>query len=119
VRVFIRFLPVLILFVVLFLVDRSSLQYLLHPKIWYLFLFFTVVHLLAAKMADTGFEQDNFINFYLAATVIRMILILVFVGIFLWLFPENRKLFLMNAVVFYLFFTIFEISTLLRKLRRF
>lgn len=66
-----------------------------------------------------GFERDNFINFYLASTVIRMIMILIFLGAFLWLFPENRKLFLLTSVVFYLFFTIFEISILLRKLRRF
>ncbi|WP_367915533.1 hypothetical protein [Leadbetterella sp. DM7] len=113
------FIPPLLLFVVLFLVKQSSCQYLLHPQIWYIFLFFTTVHLLVVRMADMGFDRDNFINFYLASTVIRMVFILIFTGIFLWLFPENRKLFLLTTVVFYLFFTIFEISVLLRKLRRF
>jgi len=119
VRSFTRFIPALVLFVVLFLVKQSSCHHLLHPQIWYIFLFFTFIHLLVIRIADMGFERDNFINFYLASTVIRMVMILVFVGIFLWLFPENRKLFLLTSVVFYLFFTIFEISILLRKLRRF
>lgn len=114
-----RFIPALVLFVVLFLVRQSSWQHLLHPQIWYIFLFFAVVHFLVVRIADMGFERDNFINFYLASTVIRMIMILIFLGAFLWLFPENRKLFLLTSVVFYLFFTIFEISILLRKLRRF
>lgn len=114
-----RFIPALVLFVVLFLVKQSSWQHLLHPQIWYIFLFFAVVHFLVVRIADMGFERDNFINFYLASTVIRMIMILIFLGAFLWLFPENRKLFLLTSVVFYLFFTIFEISILLRKLRRF
>lgn len=114
-----NFIPALLLFIVLFLVKQSSWQHLLPPQIWYIFLFFTVLHLLVARMADMGFERDNFINFYLASVVIRMVMILIFTGIFLWLFPENRKLFLLTTVVLYLFFTIFEISILLRKLRRF
>lgn len=118
-RSLISFIPVLILFVVLFLVRQSSYQHLLHPQIWYIFLFFAVLHFLVVRIADMGFERDNFINFYLASTVIRMILILLFAGAMLWFFPENRKLFLLTAVVFYLFFTIFDISILLRKLRRF
>lgn len=118
-RSLISFIPAFLLFVVLFLVGQSSYSHLLHPQIWYIFLFFAVVHILVTRIADMGFERDNFINFYLASMVIRMILILIFTGAFLWLFPENRKLFLLTAVVFYLFFTIFEISILLRKLRRF
>lgn len=114
-----RFVPALLLFVVLFLVKQSSYQHLLHPQIWYIFLFFILIQFLMVRLADMGFERDNFINFYLASTVIRMVMLLIFVGIFLWLFPENRKLFLLTVVVFYLFFTIFEISILLRKLRRF
>lgn len=119
VKALLHFAPPLFLFFVLFLVGSSSFQHLLHPGIWYIFLFFTMVHLLVVRLADMGFERGNFINFYLASTVIRIVLILIFTGVFLWLFPENRKLFLLTAVVFYLFFTIFEISILLRKLRRF
>ena len=113
------FLPPLFLFIVLFLVNASPYHHILPPEIWYIFIFFTSLHLLAGRLADMGFERDSFINFYLASTAIRMVLILIFVGVFLWLYPDNRKHFLLTAVVFYLFFTIFEISILLRKLRRF
>jgi hypothetical protein len=118
-KAILTYVPALLLFVVLFLVQQSQWSSLLHPKIWYIFLFFAILDIMVQKIANMGFEQDNFINFYLASVVIRMVLILVFAGIFLYLFPENRKHFLLTAVVFYLFFTIFEISFLLRKLRRF
>jgi hypothetical protein len=44
---------------------------------------------------------------------------LVFIGFGLYMYKENQNLFVVNVFVLYLFFTIFEISTLLSKLRRF
>lgn len=114
-----NYLPSALLFIVLFSVKQSSYQHLLHPQIWYIFIFFAFVDIVVLKIAAKGFELDNFINFYLEATVIRMVLIMIFMGIFMYLYPDNRKLFLITSFAFYLFFTIFEISVLLRNLRRF
>lgn len=119
VKAIIRFIPALFIFIVLFLVNQSSYQYLLHPQIWYIFLFFVVLDILILNIVNIGFSQGNFINFYLASTVVRMVLVMIFMGVFMYFYPENRKLFLITSVVLYLFFTIFEISVLLRKLRRF
>jgi hypothetical protein len=114
-----NYIPATLLFVVLFLVKQSSYQHLLHPQIWYIFIFFAFIDILVVKIAEKGFEQDNFINFYLAATVIRMVLVLIFMGVFMYIYPDNRKVFVITSFAFYLFFTIFEISVLLRNLRRF
>ena len=114
-----KFTPIYILFIVLFLVKVSPYQDILHPKIWYILLFFSFTHFLVLKISEKGFEYNNFITFYLTATVVRMVLVLLFIGAFLYLYPDNRKSFLLTTVVFYLFLSIFEISQLLRNLRRF
>ncbi|ADQ19261.1 hypothetical protein Lbys_3613 [Leadbetterella byssophila DSM 17132] len=114
-----NYVPSILLFVVLFLVQRTSWAEYLPERVWYIFLFFVALDILVQKLTKMGFEQENFINFYLASVVIRMVLILIFVGVFLYMYPENRKAILLTTVVFYLFFTTFEISFLLRKLRRF
>lgn len=72
-------------------------------------------------LVDLGMKnnREKFIQFYLSAVVIRIVLILVFIGFGIFKFKENRNLFVINTIVLYLFFTIFEISIFIRKLRRF
>lgn len=116
-----KYAPSLILFLVLFLVKLSPLQYFLHSKIWIIFAFFVALDFLVKMLVEQGMtnNRESFIQFYLASVVLRFILLLIFVGFGLYMYKENQNLFVVNVFVLYLFFTIFEISTLLSKLRRF
>lgn len=110
-----------ILFIVLFLVKLSPFKEYLHEKIWVIFAFFVALDFLVKMLVEQGMsnKRENFIQFYLASVVLRFLLLLVFVGFGLYMYKENQNLFVVNVFVLYLFFTIFEISTLLSKLRRF
>ena len=110
-----------ILFIVLFLVKLSTWQHFLHSKIWIIFAFFVALDFLIKMLVEQGMsnKRENFVQFYLASVVLRFILLLVFIGFGLYMYKENQNLFVVNVFVLYLFFTIFEISTLLSKLRRF
>ena len=113
------YIPAVILFLLLVLADYLGFGHLLHPKIWYIFLFFVFLDFFVFRISKMGIEKNNFINLHLGGVVTKMILILIFVGMFMYFFPENRKLFLINVLVFYLYFSIFEIWILVRNLRRF
>ena len=110
-----------VLFIVLFLVKLSPLQHVLHDKIWVIFAFFVALDFLVKILVEQGMakKRENFIQFYLTSVVLRFILLLVFMGFGLYRYKENQNLFVLNVFVLYLFFTIFEISILLSKLRRF
>jgi hypothetical protein len=114
-------LLIIVLFIVLFLVKLSPFNYLLHSKIWIIFAFFVALDYLVKMLIEQAMsdKRENFVQFYLASVVLRFILILVFLALSLYRFKDNQNLFVLNVFAFYLFFTIFEISILLRKLRRF
>jgi hypothetical protein len=97
------------------------LQHILHDKIWVIFAFFVALDFLVKILVEQGMakKRENFIQFYLTSVVLRFILLLVFMGFGLYRYKENQNLFVLNVFVLYLFFTIFEISILLSKLRRF
>lgn len=116
-----KYSSILIAFIVLFLVSVSPFAKILHPKIWIIFSFFLALDFLVKILLDQAFDnnRENFIQFYLATVVLRFILLLIFIAFGLYRYKENQQLFILNIFAFYLFFTIFEISTILRKLRRF
>lgn len=107
--------------IVFFLAEYFKLEGYFHVGKWYILAFFGALSYLSHLLIESGFEnkRENFVQFYMISVVLRMILILVFVAVGIYFFPENQMLFAINIFVFYLFFTFFEISTLLRKLRRF
>jgi asparagine N-glycosylation enzyme membrane subunit Stt3 len=111
----------LVLFIALFLVKLSPFNYLLHSKIWIIFAFFIALDFLVKMLIEQAMsnKRENFVQFYLASVVLRFILILAFLAFGFYKFKDNQNLFVLNVFAFYLFFTIFEISILLRKLRRF
>ncbi|MCP9770897.1 hypothetical protein EGI22_23580 [Lacihabitans sp. LS3-19] len=94
---------------------------MLHSKIWVIFAFFVALDFLVKILVEQamGNKRENFVQFYLSSVVLRFLLMLIFIGFGLYRFKENQNLFVLNVFAFYLFFTIFEISILLRKLRRF
>ena len=107
--------------IVLFLVRQSTFAIYLHQKIWWIFAFFVAIDYLIKFIFEEGManNRDKLIQFYVLSVAIKFILILIFVGLCLYFFPQNRNLFVINVFVFYLFFTCFEISGFVCKLRRF
>jgi hypothetical protein len=116
-----KYLSSIIAFVVLFLVAQTKLSFLLHPQVWLIFGFFFSLDFLIKILVEQGManKRENFIQFYLSTIVLRFILLLIFIAFGLYQYPEQKNLFVGNVFVLYLFFTFFEISVILRKLRRF
>lgn len=108
-----------ILIIVFFLAKYLGIDYLLHPKKWLILGFFVAFSFLFHRVIEFGLreKQKNFIPFYLSTVVLRLILSLIFIGIVLYLGLQNPELFILNFFVLYLFYTIFEIWNLSRKLR--
>lgn len=108
-----------ILIIVFFLAKYFGIDYLLHPKKWLILGFFVAFSFLFHRVIEFGLreKQKNFIPFYLSTVVLRLILSLIFIGIELYLGLQNQELFILNFFVLYLFYTIFEIWNLSRKLR--
>ncbi len=116
-----KYISIIAGLIVLFLVSISPLNKFLHPKIWLIFAFFASLDFLVITISNLGLgnNREKFIQFFLTTVVLKFILIMAFTGIVMYLDKENKFVLAVNVFVFYLFFTIFEISTLLRKLRRF
>ncbi|WP_229311163.1 hypothetical protein [Larkinella soli] len=82
--------------------------------------FFLSVSFLLHRLMEAGFQnnREKFVPFYMASIVARLILGLAFVGFFLFRGVTDRKVFILNFLVLYICYTIFEIYGLSRKLRR-
>ncbi|MFN3782832.1 MAG: hypothetical protein ACK4R6_02875 [Spirosomataceae bacterium] len=110
-----------ILSIVLFLADYLGVGHLVHPHKWIILSFFVAVSYLFHTLVEQGMRnnRENFIQFYLSTVVIRLIASLIFIGVELYLGVGNKKIFILTFFVLYLFFTLFELTILYRKLRRF
>jgi hypothetical protein len=108
-----------ILIIVFFSAKYLGIEYLFHPKKWLILGFFVAFSFLFHRVIEFGLreKQKNFIPFYLSTVVLRLILSLIFIGIMLYLGLQKQELFILNFFVLYLFYTIFEIWNLSRKLR--
>ncbi|WP_461101805.1 hypothetical protein [Spirosoma koreense] len=109
-----------LLAIVFFVAKQYTAAPWLHPDWKILLVFFLSVSLLTHRLVETGLQADQgrFIVLYLAATVARLILGLAFIGFFLFHQIEQRRTFVLDFLVLYIFYTSFEIWTLTRKLRR-
>ncbi|NEU66082.1 hypothetical protein [Spirosoma agri] len=109
-----------ILAIVFFSAERYSAPAWLHPDWKILLLFFFSVSFLTHRLVESGLQGDRerFIPLYLAATVARLILGLAFVGFFLFRHIDQRRTFVFDFLVLYIFYTGFEIWSLTRNLRR-
>ena len=93
----------------------------IHGEILIIWAFFTFLGYLSHLLHGFGMEKDRekLVPFHMAAQGIRFLCSLIFVGFYAYLKIENIYLFIIDFFVLYLFSTYFEISGLLRKLRRF
>lgn len=110
-----------LLIIALFLAPLVGFESFLHTKKWIILSFFVASSYINHSLIEQGMrnKREKFIQFYLITIVIRFITALLFIGILLYFGLENVNLFIINFIVFYLFFTMFEIINLYRKLRRF
>jgi hypothetical protein len=109
------------LVIVSFLAEPLGYAEFIHPQKWTMLAFFAAVSYLSYTLVSIGMRdnRDKFIEFYLASFSIRLVLMLIFIGTMLILGLEAPHLFVINFFVLYLFLTVFEITNILRKLRRF
>ncbi|TLV01159.1 hypothetical protein [Dyadobacter luticola] len=110
----------IILGIVLFLVQRYLPFPILHPYIWYILIFFFGLSFFAHRLMEFGLRnnREKFVTFYISTIVGRIILSLVFIGLFLYQGLTDSFLFVTNFFALYLFYTCFEIYGLYRNLRR-
>ncbi len=103
-----------------FVADRLGYASLVHPRWPVMLLFFLSISLLIHRLMEAGFQNNraNFIPFYMASTIARFLLSAGFVGFFLFRHVEQRRLFITEFLVLYIFYTSFEIFGLGRNLRR-
>ena len=103
-----------------FVAERYSVAPWLHADWKILLGFFLSVSFLTNRLVESGLQgyQTRFIPLYLTATVARLILALAFIGFFLFRHIEQRRTFIFDFLVLYIFYTGFEIWTLTRNLRR-
>lgn len=94
--------------------------HLLHEHIWIIFVFFLAIAFLNYQLMKMAFERnrEKFITFFMASVVIRLILSLLFLGVFLFIKLENSQLFVINFFALYLCVLVFEIFENSRNLRQ-
>jgi len=114
------FILTTLLIIVFFLAKFLGLGCFLHPKKWLILGFFVAFSFLFHRVIEFGLreKQKNFIPFYLATVVLRLILCVIFIGVELYLGLKQQELFILNFFVLYLFYTVFEIWNLSRNLRQ-
>jgi O-antigen/teichoic acid export membrane protein len=114
------FVATLILGIVFFLVQYLGAGAFLHPKIWYILIFFFGLSFFGHRLMEIGLRnnREKFVTFYIATIVGRMVLCLAFIAAFLYAGLTDSFLFIVNFFALYLFYTCFEIYGLYRNLRR-
>ncbi|GAB3499102.1 hypothetical protein GCM10027341_21680 [Spirosoma knui] len=106
--------------IVFFIAERYAVTPWLHPQWKVLLLFFATISFLTHRLIETGLQgnRERFVPLALAATIARLVLGLVFVGFFLFQGIEQRRTFVLDFLVLYIFYTGFEMWGLTRKLRQ-
>ena len=113
-------LVTLLLGIVFFVVRSSEYGSWVHPGVFYILGFYLFVSFLIHRLMEFGFREKRkkFVEFYLSAVVLRLLLSVFFVGFFLYNKVEDVKLFIVTFFVLYIFYTSFEIFVLYSNLRR-
>ena len=106
--------------IVFFLSNRFSLPWI-HPRKWELLSFWACLSYLNYQLSNRAFANNrtHFVQFFLASTVLRLIVSVLFIWFFLYNHEPDVLKFISNFFVLYLLFTGFEIYDLYRKLQRF
>jgi hypothetical protein len=106
--------------IVFFIAEHLGGKDLLHAEKWTVLAFFFCLSLLQHRLMEYGFrnQREKFIEFYLTATVIRLLLGIAFVGAFLYVGVAQIQRFIITFFALYVCYTCFEIYELYSNLRR-
>lgn len=117
-RFFIRLLLLAIAVVGLTLLMKLSMPQFVTSFWWTLILFFvavnTLVYFLTMKMKSKN-DFRKFNNFYMLATVTKLLLYLAIVAAYSFVFKEDSKAFIITFLIYYLCFTVFETLMLVKN----
>lgn len=105
---------------VFFLAEYLGLSRFVHPLWMVMLLFYLSLSFLMHRLVELGNQDkgERFIPFYMAFTVARLILSVAFVGFFIYRGVADRRIFILDFLVLYIFYTAFEIYGLSSNLRR-
>lgn len=119
------FLRKLILFSVILAALCTLLAFVLptgwvSPAMPFLLIFFMAHTLFFHKMASDIIRNNmrRFTQFYMLSTVAKLVLFLIVILGYAFAFPSDAKAFTVWFFVFYVFYTVFELSVILPYLRR-
>lgn len=106
--------------IVFFIVEQYTDAGWLHSSWKIILLFFLTLSYLIHRLMELGFENDreNFVPFYMGTIIMKLVLSLVFVGVFLYRRVPDKKVFIVDFLALYMIYTGFEIYGLSRNLRR-
>lgn len=90
------------------------------PKIWFILGFFIAItivfHILITNAANG--RPQNFIRFYMGSTALRMAICLIVIVVYRFADKPTVIPFALGFMVHYMLFTIFEVTSLLKLLRK-
>ena len=93
---------------------------LIHPQFWGILIFSFLLGMLVVFIGDWGMcnmDAQSRPNLFLGLSVMRLILSMIFISIVVFTGLEQRVLWVGNFFMVYLFYLVFEIVTILSKLR--
>lgn len=105
--------------VVIFLLKYIIRVTYIHDTIWYILLFVLFQTFFSVWVSHIGVQKSHqaFVKYALVATVVRLTLSIVFVFVALQLGVAHRLSFVVNFLIMYFAFLVFEIISLLTTLR--
>jgi O-antigen/teichoic acid export membrane protein len=110
-----------VLGIAFFLSGKIGVGTWFHADFPFIVAFFFSVGFLNQLLVQRGManQREKFVTFYLASTVLRLLLSLIFLVIFYWLGTPDFERFVLNFLAVYVIFLGFEIWGTRRTLRHF
>jgi hypothetical protein len=99
--------------------NLESTAHLIHPKFWTLFGGLAIISLLVNFFNQLVLSQqaEDATKLFLATTVLRLLASLGFAAVLIYLGIDNRITWVLNFFIVYIFYLVFEITSLVTNLR--
>ena len=115
-----KFLSQLCILTVVVMIASIFMHKLL--TVWWpaIVVFFAIISAVMYYLSEKAREKDmrKFTNFYMAATVIKMVVYLTIIIVYVMNFKEDGKRFAITFLAYYLIYSIFETIKLSKKAKR-
>lgn len=105
--------------IIILALQFSLFNHLLNPYVWYLQVYLFVITGVTFFVTNKGVKDNlmDFQNFVMAGIGIRFFLSAIIIFLYIYLVKHQSFTFLGNFFVLYLFYTVFEIQSVLSNLR--